>query len=1009
MDSATQLTPAHEQLPREIATPPYPPQVGGEGGVAEEELCRERDLAGALVEAAAVVSSTLDPDQVLDRILEQVSRVVPNDAANIMLIEEGDQARPVRWRGYERFGAEEFISAVVFHLPDVPGLQRMLESREPLVIPDTANWPDWVRIPVTDWLRSYAAAPIVVRGEVIGFLNVDSATSNFFTQTDAEALRAFAGHAAVAIENARLYQEAQQELAERKRVREALRESEQKYRTLVEQSLQGLVVIQNFRIVFANTAFAEISGYTIEELLSLSPEQVRAMVHPEDQALVWGRFRDRLEGKPVSPHYEYRGVRKDGAVRWLDMYANRIEYQGQPAVQATFVDITERRRAEEALRESEELYKTLVQTSPDAVTATDLEGRITYVSQRTLDLHGFASAEELLGRSAFELIAAEDHERAIVNLRKTLEEGFIRNKEYVLLKKDGTRFAGELSAALIQDADGKPKAFIATTRDITERKMAERALERRASQLAMVNEIGRQIASILELDQLLHQIVHLLNEASGYRYVSIFLLDEDSNDLVLRAGAGDRMVPDGTRIPLEARSINTHVTRTGEPLLVNDVSQEPLYLLIEEMADTRSELCVPIKVKGQVIGTLDVQSTELHAFDESDLSTLQTLAHQAAIAIENARLFAETKRNANDLTLLLGTSTAISSTLDLDQILETVAHQITTSLVSTFCRITLLDETRENLVIRATSPIRDQEAKGALGRRCPLATVPWHRQVIETAEPVILRQDVPERALSDEEREIALTEEVKSAVLIPLIVGGRVLGVISLGEERSWERSPFTREKVELCQSIAAQAAVAIENARLYQELQQSFIQTIATLAAAVEAKDPHTGGHSQRATELAVAIAQELGLSEEEIELIRYAGLLHDVGKIGISEQILLKPGPLNVKEWEVVRRHPALGANIVERAALLQKLVPIILYHHEHYDGQGYPEGLRGEDIPLKARILAVADAFEAMTSGRAYRPAMTVEQALATLREGADRQWDGKLVEILHRIIQEQGHQK
>ncbi|MBM4467098.1 MAG: GAF domain-containing protein, partial [Chloroflexi bacterium] len=170
MDSATQLTPAHEQLPREIATPPYPPQVGGEGGVAEEELCRERDLAGALVEAAAVVSSTLDPDQVLDRILEQVSRVVPNDAANIMLIEEGDQARPVRWRGYERFGAEEFISAVVFHLPDVPGLQRMLESREPLVIPDTANWPDWVRIPVTDWLRSYAAAPIVVRGEVIGFL-----------------------------------------------------------------------------------------------------------------------------------------------------------------------------------------------------------------------------------------------------------------------------------------------------------------------------------------------------------------------------------------------------------------------------------------------------------------------------------------------------------------------------------------------------------------------------------------------------------------------------------------------------------------------------------------------------------------------------------------------------------------------------------------------------------------------------------------------------------------------
>lgn len=1007
----------------------------------------------------------------------------------------------------------------------------------------------------------------------------------------------------------------QREIAGRKRMDEALQGSEEKYRTLVEQSLQGLVVIQDFRIVFANTAFAEISGYTVEELMSLSPQEVRAMVHPEDQSLVWGRLRDRLAGKAMPPRYEYRGIRKDGTVRWLEMFASRIQYGGKPAIQGALIDITER-------------------------------------------------------------------------------------------------------------------------------KMAEKALERRATQLAAVNEIGRQIASILDLDELLRQIVNLLEDAFGYRYVYILLLNEDSRELVTRAGAGSGRMLEGTRIAVEARAINTYVARTGKPLLANDVSQEPMYLLMEEAADTKSELTVPIQVKDEVIGTLDVQSTERNAFDESDLFTLQALASQAGIAIENARLyeearrrideltglhelsqafssmtdvretygeltkrmaqligcqactiatydpqtremqaqppgygvpdalvqsfrykvdgtarnawnfrlqgpllaneiveipdffsqwvegfglfnllivpmtlegritglvyaankpqgfaegdsklltifagraaviienarlyeesrhrlgelstiqevsvaatstmdfdqaleravdamqevldfqvfgfllldeqtgrlylhpsyrridpqvaekldlrlgrgitgwvaetgqpllvpdvsqdprylgavseirsemcvplkigervigvidvesdqvnafseddlrllstlagqlattienahlFAETKRNANDLALLLGTSTAISSTLDLDQILETVARQITTSLVATFCRITLLDGTGENLVIRATSPIRRQEAKNGFGRRCPLATVPWHQQVIETAEPVILRQDVPERALSDEERKVALTEGVKSAALIPLIVGGRVLGVISMGEERSWERSPFTQEKVELCQSIAAQAAVAIENARLYEELQQSFLQTIATLAAAVEAKDPYTGGHSQRTTELAAAIAQKLGLSEQEIELIHYASLLHDVGKIGISEQILSKPGPLNEEEWEIIRRHPALGANIVERAAALQKLVPIILHHHEHYDGQGYPDGLKGEGIPLKARILAVADAFEAMTSDRAYRPAMTVEQALATLREGADKQWDGKIVAVLHKIIREQGHIK
>ncbi len=187
---------------------------------AEEALRRERDMAEALEEAAAVVSSTLDPDQVLDRILEQVSRVVPNDATNIMLI-DGAQVLIVRWRGYERFGGEELVSTVVLRIPEVASLQQMMDSREPMVIPDTATYPGWIHVPLTEWLRSYAAAPIIVRGEVIGFLNVDSATPGFFTQAHAETLRAFADHAAAAIENARLY-EAEQE---RRYIAETLRQA----------------------------------------------------------------------------------------------------------------------------------------------------------------------------------------------------------------------------------------------------------------------------------------------------------------------------------------------------------------------------------------------------------------------------------------------------------------------------------------------------------------------------------------------------------------------------------------------------------------------------------------------------------------------------------------------------------------------------------------------------------------------------------------------------------------
>ena len=167
---------------------------------------QQRELAKALEQAAAVLTATLDFEQVLDHILEQVARVIPGDAANIMLIEEG-KARIARWRGYERFGAQEFVSTVVFPIAEVANLRQMIETRKAMIIPDTTACPQWIHIPVQEWLRSYAAVPILVRGEVIGFLNVDSATPGFFTQDHLRPLRAFADHAAAAIENAKLYSE----------------------------------------------------------------------------------------------------------------------------------------------------------------------------------------------------------------------------------------------------------------------------------------------------------------------------------------------------------------------------------------------------------------------------------------------------------------------------------------------------------------------------------------------------------------------------------------------------------------------------------------------------------------------------------------------------------------------------------------------------------------------------------------------------------------------------------
>jgi putative nucleotidyltransferase with HDIG domain len=176
---------------------------------------------------------------------------------------------------------------------------------------------------------------------------------------------------------------------------------------------------------------------------------------------------------------------------------------------------------------------------------------------------------------------------------------------------------------------------------------------------------------------------------------------------------------------------------------------------------------------------------------------------------------------------------------------------------------------------------------------------------------------------------------------------------------------------------------------------QQLFLGTLKVLTAAIEAKDPYTRGHSARVNEYAKAIGVELGLSDEQLEFLQYAALLHDIGKIGIDEKILCKPGKLNKAEWGTVRNHPLMGANIIEPIELFSEILPFVVHHHEAFDGEGYPRGLKDSEIPYGARIITVADAFDAMTSDRPYRKAYSVSAALEEIREKAGTQFDPTVV--------------
>ena len=243
------------------------------------------------------------------------------------------------------------------------------------------------------------------------------------------------------------------------------------------------------------------------------------------------------------------------------------------------------------------------------------------------------------------------------------------------------------------------------------------------------------------------------------------------------------------------------------------------------------------------------------------------------------------------------------------------------------------------------------------------------------------------------------TWTVSSMVTMPVRIRDEVFGMLALGERKG---QPFNEDDLFILQFLAAKMALSVENIALYENLWDNLHSTFRTLISAIEAKDAYTERHSQRVTALSIMMAEEMGLADEEVASIRFSGYLHDIGKIGIRDEILTKPGRLTAEEFEIMRTHPAIGEKIVSHLGLLQRDTSIIRHHHEAWDGSGYPDGLKGEETPLLSRIIIVADAFDAMTSNRPYRKALPVEIALKELAEKRWIQFDGNIVDLFLKQI-------
>ncbi len=342
----------------------------------------------------------------------------------------------------------------------------------------------------------------------------------------------------------------------------------------------------------------------------------------------------------------------------------------------------------------------------------------------------------------------------------------------------------------------------------------------------------------------------------------------------------------------------------------------------------------------------------------------------------------------------------ITSTLHLDEVLALITKKAANIMNASACSLRLLDRSGCELLLRSSYGFTS--AKFLKMKRSLKVGESIAGRVVKNGRPYTINDLRQEK--NYKYPYYAMQKGLRSLVTVPLVQKDRIIGVLSIYNTKVGK---YTPDDVKLLAMFASQAAIAIENARLFEQAEKGYLNTIRTLSNIIDAKDSQTFGHSERVMEHCMEIAAALKLPKDKQEVLKYAGLLHDIGKIGIDVGILRKPSKLTKDEWKIMATHPVVGSGIVEQIGFLDDLAPIILHHHERYDGRGYPSKLKKEKIPLGARILSVVDAYESMVSDRPYRKALSSRKIRQELLEGAGTQFDPHIVKIFLTVLNKNKH--
>ena len=803
-----------------------------------------------------------------------------------------------------------------------------------------------------------------------------------------------------------------------------LKESETQYRELANNALVGIYIIQNQIIQFGNQGLADLFGYQ-------SPEEIIG-IHIKNLVL-WSSW-DKVEkevhrrenGLKENSRYRFQGVRTDGGVIDIESLGVYITHEGEPAVQGVLIDITDRVRADVELKQYTLQLEALREASLSLTANLSLQAVLDALLEFVLqlvpaedahifnydgkDLHFGAvlwadgSQEKSFAeprQDGLTYTVARSGKRIVVNdmsdstifrdwplVGAIVGLPLLRNEKVVGVMNVALNEAHEFSSSELRILEllADQAAIAIVNAGLYEE------VQLHANQLETLNTVNSALSKSLELDKVLELILDQIGKVLQLDRGAIILLEKNALRVVIDRGNS----PSSKGLVFSADDeLFQELQQNRRPLILHNLEDDPRTQNWGQSKQIASWMGVPLIVRDKLIGFLTIDSNLDGAYSPEQADIALPFAAQAAQAIENARQFNAAQRRMDKLNALHKIDQAITSSFNL---------KVTLNI--------LLDQLRSQLEVDAAVIMYYEDAllsltycQGQGFRTSSLHHINMPLGSGHAGKVALQRKSIYIPDLTQPGSDIIQSPEFQDEGFVayyglPLIAKGMLIGVLEILHRSALDPDD---EWVDYLQVLAEQAAIAMNNIELFDNLQSSnmnllmaYDATIEGWARALELRDMETEGHSRRTVTLTMDLASMLGIREDDMMHIRRGALLHDIGKMGVSDAILQKPGKLSDDEWHIMRQHPVYAYDWLSSIDYLRPALDIPFFHHEKWDGSGYPRGLKGEQIPLAARIFAIVDVWDALLSDRPYRKAWSRERTITYIQEQSGKHFDPLVVD-------------